>query len=247
MRSAVKALLKESHLLGPARELRDACVKLRYELTRKDAEVVERYMLRQGQKKLHIGCGENIIEGWLNADLVATSSQVAQLDATKTYPFADGTFDYIFSEHMIEHITYEEGQSLLKECFRVLKEGGKIRLSTPDLAFLIDLYHEDKSELQQRYIDWSARTFTPDAPRRSDTFVINNFVRAWEHTFIYDEKTLRGALQSAGFANIVRRELNESEDLAFRNLENEGRMPEGFLRLESFTLEATKRRAFVVR
>ncbi len=240
MRSAVKALLKESHLLGPARELRDACFKLRCELTRKDAEVVEHYLLRQGQKKLHIGCGENVIEGWLNADLVATSSKVVQLDATRTYPFADATFDYIFSEHMIEHITYEDGQSLLKECFRVLKKGGKIRLSTPDLAFLIDLYHEDKSDLQRRYIDWSAQTFIPDAPRHNDTFVINNFVRAWQHTFIYDEKTLRAALESAGFAKIVRRELNDSDDVALRNLENEGRMPDGFLRLESFTLEATK-------
>jgi hypothetical protein len=47
-------------------------------------------------------------------------------------------------------------------------------------------------------------------------------------------------LEKAGFTKIVRCDLRESKDGALRNLENEKRMPKGFLKLESFTLEGTK-------
>jgi hypothetical protein len=60
------------------------------------------------------------------------------------------------------------------------------------------------------------------------------------HQFIYDEKTLRAAVERAGFKKVARRELNESDAAAPRALEDTNRMPERFLRLESFTLEGTK-------
>ena len=142
---------------------------------------------------------------------------------------------------MIEHVSYAQGQHMLKECFRVLKDGGKIRISTPNLSFLILLYQNEKTELQKEYIGWATETFIGSAPYCEDTFVINNFVRDWGHTFIYDEKILRFSLEKAGFKEITKFELNESEDEILRNLENERRLPEGFLSLESFTLEGIKK------
>ena len=47
------------------------------------------------------------------------------------------------------------------------------------MPFLIDLYRNDKSDLQNQYIEWSSRTFIADAPYADDTFVINNFFRDW--------------------------------------------------------------------
>ena len=210
-------------------------------IARIDKKLIEHYLGQQKTRKLHLGCGGNIIDGWLNSDLFPLSNDVVHIDVTKTYPFDDETFDYVFSEHMIEHISHAQGQHMLKQCFRVLKHGGKIRISTPDLSFLILLYQSDKSELQQKYIKWATETFTDTAPYCEDTFVINNFVRDWGHTFIYDEKVLSFSLEKAGFKEITKFSLNESEDEILRNLENEKRMPEGFLRLESFTLEGTKR------
>jgi hypothetical protein len=65
-------------------------------------------------------------------------------------------------------------------------------------------------------------------------------VRDWGHQFIYDEKILRSMLESVGFCDVVRSSLGESDDEEFRGLENEGRMPEGFLALETIVLEATR-------
>ena len=136
---------------------------------------------------------------------------------------------------MIEHISYPQGLFIMSECYRILKANGKIRISTPNLAFLIDLYKEDKSGLQQEYIKWATDQFIQYAPYAADTFVINNFVRDWGHQFIYDEKTPRSAMEKVGFTNITTFELNKSEAETLRDLEHENRMPESFLRLETFT------------
>jgi len=207
---------------------------------RVDRAIIESYFAEREIRKLHIGCGGNILGDWLNSDFFPSSDSILHLDATGAFPFANDTFDYIFSEHMIEHIPYSNGLAMLSECHRILRNNGKIRISTPNLQFLIDLYRDNKSELQREYIKWATDNFIKSAPYYDDTFVINNFVRDWGHLFIYDIKTLRSSLEKAGFINIIRCNLNESNDETLQNLENVKRMPEGFLKLESIALEGTK-------
>ena len=201
---------------------------------------IQEYLNRNQIRKLHIGCGSNIISGWLNCDNDLKLSGIIYLDATKPFPLDSNEFDYIFSEHMIEHISYQDGLLMLQECFRVLKEGGKIRISTPDLKFLIDLYKTNKLPLQKKYIQWATENFIKDAPYFDDTFVINNFVRDWGHQFIYDEKTLRSSIEMAGFKGTKVYPVNHSDDIWLNNLENEKRMPEGFLQFETLTVESQK-------
>lgn len=238
-------------------------------------KVVSDYLASHPVRKLQIGCGGNILSGWLNSDLNPVRSMgvyianhqedhasegngaheqatphplrdIIFLDATRQLPFADDIFDYVFSEHMIEHIGYSDAMGLLKEIFRVLKPGGKLRLSTPDLRFLIDLYGSDKTEVQQRYLAWSTGAFLPgmqfpDLVADADTFVINNFVRNWGHQFIYDQKTLWNALESYGFCEITRRDPGESDDESLRGIESHGRrITDDFNRLESIVVEASK-------
>ncbi len=194
-----------------------------------DRHLIETYFASPLVPKLHIGCGSNTLKGWLNADFYPPPEKpILNLDARKPFPFSDSSFDYIFSEHMIEHIPYEDGCHMLQECHRVLRPGGRIRLSTPDLQFLLGLYNAEKSTLQKRYIAWSAETFIPHG-EATDTMVINNFVRDWGHCFIYDEKTLNKSLAKAGFVDIKRCELQQSDLNVLSGLENEDRMPEGFV------------------
>jgi predicted SAM-dependent methyltransferase len=242
---AVKARLQGTALYKPVeavyRSLYKTARSLRRVILQVDKAVVREHFARQPVKKLHLGCGNHIIEGWLNSDYFPYSEHVLQLDVSRRFPFADGSFDRAFSEHMIEHIPHAHGQHMLNECFRVMKPNGKVRITTPDLAFLIALFQDEKTELQKKYIRWTAEASSTNVPFAMDTYVINNFVRDWGHQFIYDEKALRASLQRAGFQEITRCNLNESSVEEFRNLENETKIPEGFLRLESFTLEGTKR------
>ena len=186
--------------------------------------------------KLHLGCGITVLHGWINTDLYPQSNDIIYLDVTDPpYPVIDEDIDYIFQEHLIEHLTYEQGSVMLNECYRIMKPNGKIRISTPDLQFLIDLYSQE-SKLHKEYINWASK----DLPYNTNTFVINNYVRAWGHKFIYDKKTLHLLLKNTGFIDITEHKLNESNDKEFRNLENESKYPPNFLQLETFTLEAKK-------
>ena len=67
-------------------------------------QTVDAYLGSHSICSLQIGTGENPLPGWLNTDLEPTSSTVIFLDALAKFPFEDQVFDYIFSEHMIEHI-----------------------------------------------------------------------------------------------------------------------------------------------
>jgi predicted SAM-dependent methyltransferase len=188
--------------------------------------------------KLNIGAGPNPIEGWYNVDLHAQVVGVGYLDATRPFPYPDETFDRIFTEHMIEHITYEDGRRMLAECYRVMKPGGRLRVSTPDLMFLVSLLNQP-SALEWQYVVWACEVFTPGQPVCAES-VVNNFVRAWGHQYIYTRFTLDRVLVDAGFKLTCWPKVGESDDPEFRELENVGRMPEGFLQLETMTVEAEK-------
>jgi predicted SAM-dependent methyltransferase len=190
-------------------------------------------------RKLHVGCGSNVLKGWLNTDL-NPSRKIVFLDAKKRLPFNDQTFDYVFSEHLIEHLEYQDGERFLRECHRILKPGGKTRLSTPNLCFLIELYNNDKTGLQERYIRWAVDTFLPNVGIYQDTFVINNFFRNWGHEFIYDSKVLHNMLLKCGFVNITSCKVGESYDENLRVIECHSGCPDEFNKLESMVFEGTK-------
>ncbi|MEO7741965.1 MAG: methyltransferase domain-containing protein [Usitatibacter sp.] len=244
MKAAVARVLQAVYLDGVARELLRGARRLardaRNRVSSPDSAIVASYFAAHPVPKLHLGCGPHFLDGWLNADQSAASANVLRFDVTQRFPLDDAAFDYVYSEHLIEHVPRAQGSFMLSECHRVLRPGGKVRISTPDLAFLLDLCRPDKSALQLDYVAWSLREWVQDAPHGSDALVINNFMRNWGHQFIYDEWTLRSHLERAGFAAIARCELGQSSDEALRGLQNEGRMPPGFLRLETMTLEATK-------
>lgn len=204
-----------------------------------DRALVRAHLTASRVRKLHIGCGKRPLAGWLNAD-VEPGAGVMLLDAARRFPLESDTFDFIYSEHMIEHVPYQAGSMMLRECHRVLRPGGVLRISTPDLAFLIRLYARPDLPLHRRYIDYTIGRYVPDAPEPSPAFVVNNFVRDWEHQFIHDEATLRRALTDAGFGGIRRCAIQTSEQQALTQLENVSRMPQGFLELESLIMEAAK-------
>ena len=202
------------------------------------------------EKKLQLGCGRNWLEGWLNSDYFPRNSDILQLDVTVALPFENDTFDYIFSEHVIEHISYPEGAYMLEECFRVLKPGGVLRVGTPDLAFLVSLYREDevasqsRTQIEQEFLEYFLANEIKDreinAPVDFDTYLINKFVRAWGHEFIYDEKSLRHMMKTLGFTEITRCEVMESAHQALCGLENIDRKPPGHIALETIVMESTK-------
>jgi SAM-dependent methyltransferase len=117
-------------------------------------QIIDEYLATNQIKKLQIGAGTNPLTGWLNTDYEPTTNTMVFLNATKPFPFRDALFDYVFSEHMIEHISYKEGLFMMKEVFRVLKPGGKVWIATPDVKNIVGLFSLTKTPEQQKYIQW---------------------------------------------------------------------------------------------
>jgi len=203
-----------------------------------------KYIKTHDVRKLQLGSGPIVLDSWLNTDLYGRFTPkgiVLPLNLTKRFPFKSNTFDYIFSEHVIEHLTYEKGCHMLNESFRILKPGGRIRIATPDIKFFIDLYSKNKTSSQKKYIIWSVDNCLPHIKIYKDVFVINNSFRAWGHKFIYDFPTLKYALKKIGFINIKKCEIGKSSSTNFQNIESHGKFVcEFFNKLETFIIEATK-------
>ncbi len=192
-----------------------------------------------GPKKLHIGCGPHHLEGWLNADLYPRGNQIA-LDATKRFPFEDGTFDFAYTEHMIEHIPWTDALKMLTETHRVLKPGAVVRVVTPNMEFLTGLLRTNPPESSRAYLKHNREVMTPSAPTTDGIYIFNHFMRNWGHQFIFDPPTLRRTLEMAGFTQITEFPLAESSHPELEGLAAESRMPPGFLALESIVLEGVK-------
>jgi predicted SAM-dependent methyltransferase len=194
-----------------------------------------------GPLRVVIGAGHHRRPGWLNTDVFPYGLDDVYLDATRRFPFGDGTVDRIYAEHVIEHVPHEAGQHVLRECRRVLAAGGRVRLATPDIHRVVALLGPDD---HAAYVRWSNETYAPelvDGRAADPVFAVNRLFHEWGHTFLYDEAALRRELIDAGLVDAVRCEVGESEDPAFRGIENHGdQIPECWNRFETLVMEATK-------
>lgn len=161
-----------------------------------------------GPERLHLGCGSNLLPGWLNVDLNDLDG-VFRHDLTRPLPFPTGAVEFVYSEHFIEHITRDQALSLLKECGRVLKPGGILRLSTPNLKKLVDEY------LARRISEWEDVDWRPATPCR----LVNEGLRLWGHQFVYDDDELTLLLHEAGFRHVDAVAWGESRHPELRGLE----------------------------
>ena len=160
----------------------------------------------RGTVYLQVACGGNYIEGWLNTD-VFPHLALLFLDATKRFPIKSNSVLYIFSEHFIEHISRCSVLSFFSESFRVLKPGGALRISTPDLESLTYAYLNNTdqiSELNQhsRKLGYRFAEYSVD--------VLNRVFMEDRHVCLYDSSVLEQMLTTVGFINITRHKVGES-------------------------------------
>ncbi len=95
-------------------------------------------------KFLNIGCGGKFSndDAWENIDMVSHSKFVREYNLRKGLPYEDNRFDAIYHSQVLEHIPKEEASDFLKECYRVLREGGILRVVVPDLENVVNEYQK---------------------------------------------------------------------------------------------------------
>jgi SAM-dependent methyltransferase len=202
---------------------------------------------------LNLGCGTRMHLGWNNLDFspyarlapyrrVARLLKVLGLLSAERYarllqidpqiicwdlrygaPFPAESFDVVYHSHVLEHIDRQHAPVFLRECYRVLKPGGRIRVVVPDLQALVAGYcatlpaSDDPTEdvLQAhelaifRLLDQLVRTEPAGTTQqrrlvqRIEKIVRGDARRVGElHRWMYDRHTLRAALQAVQFVDV---------------------------------------------
>lgn len=156
--------------------------------------------------RLHLGCGSNRFPGWINADILPGADLILFME--RRLPFKDGSLQRIYSEHVLEHVSFETGIRFLRDANRALAPGGVIRIAMPDLDDLIDGYQGDWRRFD--WVNWPQHAFI-----RTRAEMINIAFRWWGHKHLYNQEELLRALAEAGFSQVrfVERGWSEMADL----------------------------------
>lgn len=203
--------------------------------------IISAYLKQNPVRKLQIGAGPNNFSGWLNTDYKPIEGQ-AYLDATAPFPLPDQSFDYVFSEHVIEHFNYWEGLDMLRESYRIMKPGGRIRVVTPNLTQLLRLFPAEKPDDAQKYIQekLQAVNYWPRTPDDAG-LILNLELHDWGHQFVYSPTLLADSLRKAGFHNIRQYQVGQSDDPKLVNVEGRIKTAEAAVnQYESLVMEAER-------
>jgi SAM-dependent methyltransferase len=85
-------------------------------------------------KKLNISCGGHYWKGWINADYTNNFKHDIDVNLDKLpLPFKTNTFDYVYSEHTLEHVN-SDFPKLMMEFWRILKPNGLIEIRVPHFS-----------------------------------------------------------------------------------------------------------------
>lgn len=100
-------------------------------------------------KKLNLGCGSHFHKDWINVDFTSNSEDVIAHNLLEGIPFKDNEFDVCYHSHILEHFPKNKADGFIKECYRVLKPGGILRVAVPDLQTIAKLYLENLERASQ--------------------------------------------------------------------------------------------------
>ncbi len=162
--------------------------------------------------KLHLGSGAHTKPGWVNIDVWTDPRQTPKRHGTTTInhdltsglPLADDTCAEIYSSHFLEHLSAEEGVSLLTDCHRVLRPGGRLRTCLPDFGRVAQAYVAGDNEYFLPLYE-VFKGLLGDGVAGSATILdpVNNILYQWgEHRCMYDTEKLLTLLSAIGFAQV---------------------------------------------
>lgn len=177
-------------------------VRARNALTGADRKLLARTARAPLPRYLNLGSGPRGLHApnWVNVDGFLDTNVQHLMDFGRPFPFSDGSFDGIFSEHVFEHFTREDGIGVFRECHRILKPGGVLRVIVPDAGKVFRAYIEAPDALVERR--------EPSTGIAMEVVNLYAYQR-YEHQCLYDWALMRHTLADAGFTDITRRGYGE--------------------------------------
>ena len=150
--------------------------------------------------KLHLGCGEKLIPGFVHIDRNHFDHVDYVKDIADLPMLSEHSVDLIYACHVLEYFHRDEAKDVLAEWYRVLKKGGLLRLAVPDFESIVKVYLK-YSDLDHRGILGPLYGKWPN----------NNDQSMFYHHTVYDFNLLHWVLEEANFNNISRYNWQDTE------------------------------------
>jgi hypothetical protein len=172
---------------------------------------------------LNLGSGEGaVLDGFVNVDVFPfpfpwrRPKSYFGADLRHPLRLGDAVVDGVFSEHTLEHLTYDEAAALLRESFRVMKRAARIRVIVPDLELFLRAYCGGD---EGWFVEWERLMFVEsgDAERARRRLLtplqaISFVTQEYGHRSAWDFATMTRVLEAAGFSDVQRRAFREGGD-----------------------------------
>jgi predicted SAM-dependent methyltransferase len=162
---------------------------------------------REGDLRLHLGCGRRVLDGWINIDSRSKPGVLRMKLPRGLRRFDDGSARYIYASHLLEHLEYPaEASEFVVQCHRVLKPGGVLRIIVPGIEKIIRAYVRDDRaffEIQKQIHPASCTTKLEH--------LMYALQQKGKHKYGYDFETMKKLLSGAGFEKIAESDCNKSE------------------------------------
>jgi len=209
---------------------------------------------------VNLGCGDTAPGGWVNCDsswhaqlskltfvhqaikkmgLVTEArwpGNVRYLSLGKRFPWKEGSVDVVYASHVFEHLDQRVADNFIRECMRVLKRGGVLRIVVPDLLYHAKKYVNSTIDGVSGAEEFLAITNLRLPVARGLLHNAYNLMLGHPslHKQMYDWTTLRQTIESYGFMNV--RQLSHGISESIENIldvEGHGTGYDGSLYLEA--------------
>ncbi|MBV7295649.1 methyltransferase domain-containing protein [Corynebacterium sp. TAE3-ERU12] len=203
---------------------------------------IEAYLQNEPCPRLHLGTGRVALPGWLNSDSSPLHPDYLPIDAAEPLPLPNDSINAVFCEHLIEHLSFTAGTAMVAEVFRILKPGGVIRVSTPDLQRLRGLIAKERNSVQNQYVRVVNSPFGENPYSNDPTFTLNSSFYNHGHRSLYTRGVLRQVFEKAGFESLSWTTPLVSKHQMLTGLEHHGRLlgDERLNSIEHMVLEGSK-------
>jgi predicted SAM-dependent methyltransferase len=155
---------------------------------------------KTGRLELHLGCGDKHFPGMLNCEFRATKAADLVMDCGNLSKLCDGSVDRIFSHAFFEHLYKRQQVPLLRDCFRVLREGGVVVfLGIPDMQEIAGHYLSKSRGIVSEIFDlYHVYRYTHGDPEMAPHYWTEQL-----HKSIFDKDYLKYLLCAAGFKHNI--------------------------------------------
>ena len=156
-------------------------------------------LLRRAEGRVHLGCNDVRLEGFVNVDLRATKATDLVHDCKDLSVFAPKSLRFVYSNAFLEHVFLADQQRLMQDVLRVLCEDGWVAFTgLPDFEGIARAYLERRSpgnvsgvfDLREAY------RYTHGAPEGKPDWWL-----AQLHKVLLDAPTLLELCKTSGFGS----------------------------------------------